>query len=145
MDRVLINATEAARAIIAHSDANGGVNWVYALRTDYVVKRPGSICRLSRDWDHDRDRPSSRRLPGTCGTRIDADVGWDEYEDVVMAIEGAAKVHSGYPGTHTYIIAGNAYYADNGEDDGEVILSVDTDRTYRDVGIRGAQVVYIVR
>lgn len=142
------NIESIARAIIAHADANGSVNWTYAIRTDYVAKKVGSTLRRSCDWNHDTDRPSSKKLSGTCGTKIDIEIdSWTEYEEVVRAVEDAMEVHASnrYPGERIYIIAGNADYAVAGEDYGEVILSADTNRTYRDEGIKGAAVVYIIK
>lgn len=139
-----ININSIADAIIAHAAANQSMRYTYAIRTDDARKTVGSICRLSRDWNHDLDRPSSKRLPGTCGTKIDIDVDiWTDYEDVVKAVDIAMQGNSVYFGAHKYIIAGNANYAMDGEDDDEVILSVDERRTYRDGAMRGAQVVYI--
>lgn len=140
-------AETIANAIIEHSKANGSINWSYAIRTDYVAKKIGSTCRRSCDWNHETDRPSSRKVSGTCGTKIDADANWDEYEDVVKAVETALDNHADnrYPGKRMYIIAGNADYAVDGEDPDEIILSKDVRRTYRDEAIKGAKVVYIIK
>ena len=142
------NAAEIARAIIAHAEANGSINWAYAIRTDYASKKIGSTCRRSCDWNHDTDRPSSKKLSGTCGTKIDAEIDrWTEYEDVVKAVEAAMNDHADnrYHGERTYIIAGNADYAVGGEDPDEIILSADTRRTYQAEAIKGAKVVCIVK
>ena len=137
-----------ARAIVAHADANDNVSWAYAIRTDYVAKKVGSLCRRSCDWNHEMDRPSSRKLSGTCGTLIAVEIdSWTEYEDVVNAIGAAMDAHANnrYPGERIYIIAGNADYAVGGDDLGEVVLSADTSRTNRGEGTKGAEIVYIIK
>ena len=134
-------AAEIARAIADHQ-ASCSENMIYAVRSDDAVKRIGSICRRSRnlaDW-----RDDCKKLPGTSGTLIgDCLTDYTDVECLVDEIAKALELNAEYIGKHTYIIAGNRHWSDDGDDDREVVLSTDhPDCFCRDY--KGAQVVCIV-